>query len=66
MIKITIDDREYDAKEDMSVLEVARIHHIPIPTLCYHPSLKPAGACRLCAVEVPDGVEKIAMCPLSS
>ena len=53
MIKITIDDREYEAQEDMSVLEVARINQIPIPTLCFHPSLKPSGSCRLCAVEVP-------------
>ena len=53
MIKITIDDREYQTEKDMSVLQVARINHIPIPTLCFHPSLKPSGACQLCAVEVP-------------
>ncbi len=53
MITITIDDREYEAEEGMTVLEAARIHHIPVPTLCYHPSLKPSGSCRLCAVEVP-------------
>jgi predicted molibdopterin-dependent oxidoreductase YjgC len=53
MVTITIDDRQYQAEEDTSVLEVARIHNIPIPTLCYHPSLKPSGSCRLCAVEVP-------------
>ena len=53
MLNITIDDREYEAEEGMTVLEVARIHDIPVPTLCYHPSLKPSGSCRLCAVEVP-------------
>ena len=53
MVKIIIDDRDYQAKEGMNVLEVARIHNIPIPTLCYHPSLRPSGSCRLCAVEVP-------------
>ena len=53
MVKITIDEGEYEAEEDMSVLEVARANHIPIPTLCYHPALKPSGSCRLCAVEVP-------------
>ena len=53
MVKITIDEQEYEADEDMSVLEVARINGIPIPTLCYHPSLRPSGSCRLCAVEVP-------------
>ena len=54
MIKITIDDRDYEAEENMSVLEVARINQIPIPTLCFHPSLTPSGSCGLCAVEVPE------------
>ena len=53
MVTITLDGREYPAEEGRSVLEVARTHNIPIPTLCYHPSLRPSGSCRLCAVEVP-------------
>jgi len=53
MIKITIDDHEYETDEGMSVLQVARANGLRIPTLCYHPSLKPSGSCRLCAVEVP-------------
>lgn len=53
MVTITIDDRKLQAEEGKSVLEVARTHDIPLPTLCYHPSLRPSGSCRLCAVEVP-------------
>ena len=53
MVTITIDDCEYQAEEGTSVLEVARQNNIPVPTLCYHPSLRPSGSCRLCAVEVP-------------
>jgi len=53
MVKITIDEKEYDAEEDMTVLQVARTNGLRIPTLCYHPSLRPSGSCRLCAVEVP-------------
>jgi len=53
MVTITIDDRDYQAEEGMNVLEVARANDIPLPTLCYHPSLRPSGSCRLCAVEVP-------------
>ena len=52
MLTITIDGREYPAETGMSVLEVARTNDISIPTLCYHPSLRPSGSCRLCAVEV--------------
>ena len=53
MPKITIDDREYETDEGMTVLQVAKSNGIQIPTLCYHPSLRPSGSCRLCAVEVP-------------
>jgi predicted molibdopterin-dependent oxidoreductase YjgC len=53
MLRIVIDDREYEAREGMTVLEVARANAIRIPTLCFHPALKPSGACKLCAVEVP-------------
>jgi len=63
MVTITIDDRQYQAEAGASVLEVARANNIPIPTLCYHPSLRPSGACRLCAVEVagPSTARKVTM-----
>jgi heterodisulfide reductase subunit A len=48
----TIDGKEYQADESKTVLEVARANGIEIPTLCYHKSLTPYGACRLCLVEV--------------
>ena len=51
MVKILIDGRTYQAEKGMSVLAVARANHIDIPTLCYHPALKPSGSCKLCAVE---------------
>lgn len=52
MITITIDDKHLEAEDHQSVMEVARANGIPLPALCYHPALKPSGACRLCAVEV--------------
>lgn len=51
-ITITIDDKPYTAEEGQTVLQVARKNHIDIPTLCFHPALKPSGSCKLCAVEV--------------
>ena len=53
MPTITIDDQKYEAEEGMTVIQVAKANGFQIPTLCYHPSLKPSGSCRLCAVEVP-------------
>jgi len=52
MAKINIDGYEIEATEQDSVLKVARANDIRIPTLCFHPALRPSGACKLCAVEV--------------
>ena len=55
MPKLTIDGREFEAREDMTVLECCREMDIDIPTMCHHESLKPYASCRLCLVEVFDG-----------
>jgi predicted molibdopterin-dependent oxidoreductase YjgC len=52
MITIAINDKQIEASEGMTVLDAARKGGIYIPTLCYHPSLTPYGACRLCVVEI--------------
>ncbi len=49
---LTIDGREVGAREDQTVLDVARENGIFIPTLCELPGLTSVGACRLCLVEV--------------
>jgi len=51
-ITLEIDGREVSAEEGATILEVAQRTGIDIPTLCYHPALKPYGACRLCIVEI--------------
>ena len=52
VISLTIDGQAVKAKEGATVLEAVRQAGIYIPTLCYHPSLTPYGACRLCIVEI--------------
>jgi len=52
MITLTIDGKQVEAKEGMTVLEAAKASGIHIPTLCHHPSLTPYGGCRLCLVEI--------------
>lgn len=52
MIPFAIDGQPVEGKEGGSVLEVALDTGIEIPHLCYHESVKPYGACRLCLVEV--------------
>ena len=51
-ISLEIDGRCLQAAEGMTVLEVARREGVPIPTLCHHEAVEPAGACRLCLVEI--------------
>ena len=53
MVRIHIDGQRYEVEEGLTVLKVLKNNRIKIPTLCYHPALKPSGSCKLCAVEVP-------------
>jgi bidirectional [NiFe] hydrogenase diaphorase subunit len=49
---LTIDGREVGAREEQTILEVARENGIFIPTLCDLAGLSTVGACRLCLVEI--------------
>ncbi|MCX6760037.1 MAG: 2Fe-2S iron-sulfur cluster-binding protein, partial [Candidatus Nealsonbacteria bacterium] len=53
-MKITINNKILEAKEGQTILEIAKENGIKIPTLCFHPDLKPGASCRLCLVEVRD------------
>lgn len=49
---LKINDQDVSAREDESVLQVARENDIFIPTLCYLEGLSVVGSCRLCLVEI--------------
>jgi NADH-quinone oxidoreductase subunit G len=51
-IKVTIDQREIEARPGETVLQVARRNGIDIPHFCYHDKLSIAGSCRICLVKV--------------
>lgn len=55
---LSIDGQDVSAREDESILEVARENNIFIPTLCQIEGLTPVGSCRLCLVEVK-GIPKL-------
>jgi NADH dehydrogenase/NADH:ubiquinone oxidoreductase subunit G len=55
MIAFTINGKEVQGQEGQTVLEVAKVHDIDIPTLFFDPPMDPYCACRLCMVEVDDG-----------
>jgi NADH dehydrogenase/NADH:ubiquinone oxidoreductase subunit G len=52
MITLTVDGRTVSVPPGTLLVEAARQAGIEIPVYCYHPKLAPAGACRMCLVEV--------------
>lgn len=52
MVAVTINGHQAEAEQGSSVLEALKAQRIKVPTLCYHPALKPSGSCKLCTVEV--------------
>src|SRR5208283_1471395 len=57
-IALTIDGRQVEADEGMTLFEAAKGADIYIPTLCNHEKLEPYGACRICTVEIDAGGRK--------
>ena len=57
-ITLTIDGRQVEADEGMTLFEAAKGAGIYIPTLCNHEKLEPYGACRICTVEIDAGGRK--------
>jgi len=57
VVHFTVDDKEIAVSGGQTILEaVQRMPGIGnIPHLCYHPAVKPYGACRLCTIEAVEG-----------
>lgn len=52
MITFTLDNKEVQASEGESIIEVAKRHDIEIPHLCYKEGYRADGNCRTCMVEI--------------
>src|SRR5579885_651965 len=51
-VQLTIDGLAVTVPAGTSVFDAARMHGIPIPTLCHQQNETPAGVCRVCVVDV--------------
>jgi NADH-quinone oxidoreductase subunit G len=51
-VTLTINGQQVTAKKGTLLVEAAKAVGIDIPVFCYHPKLKPVGACRMCLVEI--------------
>ena len=52
LVNLTINGRKASVAKGTLLVEAARQIGIEIPIFCYHPKLKPVGACRMCLVEI--------------
>src|ERR1041385_1518441 len=59
---LKIDGRDFSARADETILDVARQNNIFIPTLCRLEGLSTVGACRLCLVEVKGSNKLVPAC----
>lgn len=51
-VTLTIDGHRLEVPTGTTLLDAAAQIGIPIPTMCYHPTLTANGLCRICSVEV--------------
>src|SRR5512140_2561507 len=51
-VTLTIDGRQVTVPKGTTVLEASLGMGVHIPYFCWHPKLKPVGACRMCYVEI--------------
>jgi predicted molibdopterin-dependent oxidoreductase YjgC len=51
-VEINLNGETVQAREGMTILQVAQREGIEIPTLCWERTLTPVNACRVCVVEV--------------
>jgi len=52
MISVTINNKQYQAKEESTILDVCRENHIYVPTMCFFDGLPAATKCGLCVIKI--------------
>ena len=64
MPKITVNEKETEFEEGLTVLQVCELAGAEIPKFCYHEKLSIAGNCRMCLVEIEKSPKPIASCAM--
>jgi NADH-quinone oxidoreductase subunit G len=64
MPKLTIDGREIEVPNGLTVLQACELAGVEIPRFCYHDRLSVAGNCRMCLVEMERAPKPIASCAM--
>lgn len=61
-VKLEINGIPVEVPAGMSILNAAKSVQVKIPTLCYHPDLKPWAACGICVVRVAGSPKLLRAC----
>ena len=64
MAKLTIDGKEIEVADGITVLQACEEAGVEIPRFCYHERLSIAGNCRMCLVEMEKAPKPIASCSM--
>ncbi|WP_343562929.1 NADH-quinone oxidoreductase subunit NuoG [Kiloniella sp. b19] len=64
MPKLTIDGKEIEVADGLTVLQACELAGAEIPRFCYHERLSVAGNCRMCLVEMERAPKPVASCAM--
>ena len=64
MPKLTIDNKEIEVEDGLTVMQACEQVGIEIPHFCFHERLQIAGNCRMCLVEMEKSPKPIASCAM--
>lgn len=62
MPELQLNGRAVAFEAGASILDVARVAGVSVPTLCWYPRLAAVGSCRLCLVSVEGAPKLVAAC----
>lgn len=62
MPKVTVDGKEVEVQNGMTVLQACELAGAEIPRFCYHERLSIAGNCRMCLVKLEKAPKPVASC----
>lgn len=64
MTKVVIDNNIYhiESKNSLTILQLCDRLNIEIPRFCYYDKLSVSGNCRICTVEIKNGIKPVTAC----
>jgi NADH-quinone oxidoreductase subunit G len=64
MLKLKVNNIEFEVEEGFTVLQACEKAGVEIPRFCYHEKLSIAGNCRMCLVEIEKSPKPVASCAM--